>query len=151
MNSKNAKPGPDNLPMFLFKNNVEFLSPVITHLCNLSIHTGTFPELHKIGNILPLHKNKDVDDILNYRPICMLNALSKILEKIVSIRLIDHLENNQILSNSQYAYRKARGTDLALCNLVKNILHNFDSNKLTLAVFFRFNKSLRLCRSQNIS
>ena len=47
INSKTTSPGPDNLPMFIFKNNIEFLSPIVTHLCNLSISTGIFPELHK--------------------------------------------------------------------------------------------------------
>ena len=59
----------------------------------------------------------------------MLNAISKVLEKIVSFRLINHLENNHILSDVQYAYRATRGTDLAITKLIHNILKNFDKNK----------------------
>ena len=132
---KNTQPGPDQLPMRIFKANSEILSPIIAHICNLSIRSGVFPTIHKTGNIIPLYKNKEIDDVINYRPICMLNAISKILEKIVSIRLIAHLENNNILSNSQFAYRAARGTDLAIAKFVKNVLENFDDNKITIAVF----------------
>ena len=81
--SKATKPGPDNIPMKLIKNNVNTLSPIITYLVNLSLRTGIFPDVHKIGKIVPLFKNKDKYDISNYRPICLLNAMGKILEKIV--------------------------------------------------------------------
>ena len=40
-----------------------------------------------------------------------------------------------VLSNSQYAYRKSRSTELTILNLVNNILNNFDNNKITIAVF----------------
>ena len=66
---------------------------------------------------------------------CILNSISKILEKAVSIKLINHLENNNLLSDSQYAYRKARSTELAALKLVKRVLENFDRNEITIAVF----------------
>ena len=57
--SNNTKAGPDNLPMFIFKNNVSFLAPIISHLCNLSLNTGIFPTVHKLGTIVPLHKKDE--------------------------------------------------------------------------------------------
>ena len=131
----NTGPGPDGIPITIIKNNIDVLCHIICHLCNISMRSGEFPTIHKIGNIKPLYKSKDHDDVTNYRPICMLNAISKILEKVISERLISHLENNNILSNCQYAYRKARNTELAILNLVDKIMENFDRNKITVAVF----------------
>ena len=133
--SKSATPGPDEIPMDVFKKNVDKLSPIIAHLCNLSLSSGIFPSIHKTGKIIPLYKSKDRDDIKNYRPICLLNSISKILEKVVSTRLLTHLNDNNILSDDQYAYRKGMNTELAAIKLVKNILNNFDDHKLTIAVF----------------
>ena len=130
-----TRPGPDGIPITIIKNNIEALSPIITHLCNISLRNGKFPSIHKLGKIIPLYKSKEHDDISNYRPICMLNCVSKILEKVISERLISHLEGNEILSNCQYAYRKSRNTELAIMNLVSSILENFDKNKITIAIF----------------
>ena len=65
----------------------------------------------------------------------MLNSISKILEKIVSKRLVEHFENNNIFSNNQFAYRSGRGTDLALCQFTDHILKKFDEGETTLAIF----------------
>ena len=82
-------PGPDGIPMSIIKSNIESFSHIIAHLCNLSLSSGRFPEVHKIGNIVPLYKSKEQDDVKNYRPVsvCMLNAISKILEKVAAERL----------------------------------------------------------------
>ena len=139
--SKTTTPGPDQIPMSLYKKNIEKLCPIVTHLCNLSLNAGTFPSMHKVGNIKPLYKKKNRDDITNYRPICLLNSVSKLLEKVVSIRLIRHLDQFDILSENQYAYRKGRSTELAAAKLIHDIINNFEENKFTLAVFLDLSRA----------
>ena len=56
LHAKNTNPGPDLIPIHIFKNNIDIFAPVITHLCNLSLSTGIFPNVHKKGNIIPLCK-----------------------------------------------------------------------------------------------
>ena len=58
-----TQPGPDNIPIRVYKNNIDFLCPIIVHLCNLSLQTGIFPSLHKTGKVIPLYKSKERDDI----------------------------------------------------------------------------------------
>ena len=76
--SKSSSPGHDSIPMKIFKNNVEIFAPIISHLCNLSIRDGIFPSIHKIGKVIPLYKKDAKYDFENYRPICLLNSISKI-------------------------------------------------------------------------
>ena len=71
----------------------------------------------------------------------MLNAVSKILEKVASSRILAHLEENNLLSTSQYAYRKGKGTDLALTKFVNDVIRNYDDNKFTLSVFIDLTKA----------
>ena len=49
----------------------------------------------------------------NYRPVSVLPVLSKILEKAVHRQFIDFLESNNLLSESQFGFRKRRSTKLA--------------------------------------
>ena len=137
----NTNGGPDGLPMSLLKNNADLLAPILCHLCNLSISTGIFPNIHKNGTIIPLYKNKDKNNIHNYRPICLLNVVGKILEKIISIRLIHHLETSRILSNSQFAYREGRGTESAILKFINDIISAFEKGEYTVAVFLDLTKA----------
>ena len=52
----NVKEGPDKIPISIIKNNIDTLSPILTHLCNLSLSSGVFPRIHKLGILNPLHK-----------------------------------------------------------------------------------------------
>ena len=46
----------------------------------------------------------------NYRPISLLSVVSKVFEKLVKNRIIDHLENCGIFSDIQYGFRSFRST-----------------------------------------
>ena len=69
--SKDSKPGPDEIPMFIYKKNIDLFSPIITHLCNISLRSGIFPSNLKTGIVIPIFKSKEKDNIINYRPICL--------------------------------------------------------------------------------
>ena len=133
--SKNSKPGPDELPIKIFKNNIETLSPILVHLFNMSLDQGIFPTVHKTGKIFPLYKSKEMEDIKNYRPVCLLNTVGKLLEKIVSSRMISYLEENNILINNQFAYRKGKSTEIAIIEYVKKVIESLNENKYVISVF----------------
>ena len=133
----------------LFKMDLDVFSPIISHLCNISISSGVFPDIHKTGCILPLHKGKERDDIENYRPITILNSVSKILEKAISNRLVNHLEENHILSDNQFAYRSGWSTELALSRFTHDIINRFDNGELTIAVLLDLSRAFD-CVNHNI-
>ena len=140
-NLNNVKAGPDHIPISIIKKNLDFLSPILVHLTNLSLREGKCPTIHKKGTIVPLYKKDEKTEIKNYRPICLLNAISKILEKIVSLRIVNHLEEHNLLSVDQHAYRRGRGTETATSKFVKDVLNSFDNNELTIAVFLDLTKA----------
>lgn len=56
--------------------------------------------------ILPIPKpNKSIFDINNYRPISLLNTMSKILINTINTRLIWYLETQNLLSSHQFGFR----------------------------------------------
>jgi hypothetical protein len=58
----------------------EIESP-LAHAFNLSLTTGEFPQRLKASKIVPIHKAGDRTNCDNYRPITLVNAFSKVLEK----------------------------------------------------------------------
>ncbi|VVC31013.1 LPS-induced tumour necrosis factor alpha factor,Reverse transcriptase domain, partial [Cinara cedri] len=60
-------------------------------------------------------------DINNFKLVILLNGFSKIFEKAIKTRLINYLEENNLLANSQYGFRKGLDTEDALANQTKDI------------------------------
>ena len=69
------------------------------------LNTGIFPDRLKYAIIKPiLKKGGDDQNISNYRPISLLTSFSKIIEKLMYNRLIDHTTLHSILANEQYGF-----------------------------------------------
>ena len=109
----------DGIPITAIRSCLPAVGPLILHLINSSISTLTFPDAWEVAHVTPIHKSGDPTQPGNYRPISILPALSKILEKVVCSQLTSYLITNHILSPSQYAYRSSHSTEDAILDIVK--------------------------------
>ena len=64
------------------------------------------PDDLKIAKFIPVYKSDDKKIVSNYRPVSVLPAFSKILEKIVYNRLLDFINQHNLLSKAQYVFWK---------------------------------------------
>ncbi|QQP55414.1 Uncharacterized protein FKW44_008578, partial [Caligus rogercresseyi] len=108
--------GVDGIPVSVLKKGIEVLAGPIAHLVNRSLASGTVPTALKMTNVLPVFKGKGkpATDPASYRPICILPALSKVLETVVKSDLEDHSAKTEALPNTQFGFRKSRSTTAAL-------------------------------------
>ena len=97
--------GSDNIPSYALKVSRSLISSPLASILNSSISTSTFPLSWKCGYISPLHKGEDRDCPNNYRPISVLPACSKILEKHVKEHLSNQLESNNCLYSHPSGFR----------------------------------------------
>ena len=96
---------PSKIPAWAIKDAKAALAEPLCHLINQFITEGKFPEDLK-ACVTPLFKKGNPEDPLNYRPISVTSALSKIFEKAFSSQITSFLEREQLLSASQFGYRK---------------------------------------------
>ena len=94
------------------------ISTTLSIIYNLCIEHGYFPEELKIGCITPVFKKGDKSNISSYRPVCSLSSFSKIFEKIVYNRMLHFIDKHEILSKSQFGFRKNVSTETALANFI---------------------------------
>ena len=108
--------GVDNIPTEVLKKGVTVLASPIARLCNISLSSGVFPDLFKEALVHPVHKGngKDHRKPESYRPISILPAISKVLEIIVRDALLEWLEGNDVLPDSQFGFRPNRSVAMAL-------------------------------------
>ena len=140
LKSKNSK-GYDNVSNNILKGIYPSILKALWIIFNKSLISGEFPNSMKLAIIRPLYKTKDIHEICNYRPISLLPVISKILEKLVSIRLVKFFTKHKILYEGQYGFRRQRNTTDAIMDLTGNILHSFNKGMFTIGIFLDMTKA----------
>lgn len=133
--------GIDNITVRTLKENKSILAPMITSLINFSIERSIFPDSLKVARVIPLHKKGDPTTPANYRPISILNSLSKIFEKVLAAQITNFFESNSLFSTFQYGFRQGRSTTQAIGALLERIYSNFNENQITQGIFLDFSKA----------
>ena len=133
--------GPDKINARLVKDSAEVICPTLTKIFNSSLQQGIFPEYLKNATISPIYKNGDKSDCSNYRPISVLSNVAKILEKIVYNQLISYIKEKNILTNSQFGFRKSHSPTTSLLNSTNKWLLNIDKGLINGVLFLDLRKA----------
>jgi hypothetical protein len=130
----------DGISTDLIKKLSFELSVPLSHIFSLSLQTGNFPDRLKTSRTVPVFKAGNPESCDNYRPIALLSSLSKILEKIVAIQLVNHLERNKLIYKHQYGFQRNKSTEHNLIHAVNYIGKAMNEGKFTVGVFFLLEK-----------
>ena len=83
----------------------------------------------------PLKKTTlDCDILNNFRPVSNLPYLSKLIEKVIAMRLVEHMRQNTIMEKLQSAYKAHHSTETALLRVYNDVMFNIDRDNGTLLV-----------------
>ena len=137
---KNDKPaGLNNLDGRLLKIASHIISLPICHIFNLSLRSGSFPQVWKSAKVVPIPKNKRESlSAVNSRPISILPVLSKLMEKVVFKQILNYFLSNQLNSDFQHAYKADHSTCTALTEMVDTWLSYIDKKMMVGTVFLDF-------------
>lgn len=110
-------------------------------IVNQSLNTGIFPNKLKIAKVIPVYKKDDETCIENYRPISILPAISKIIEKVIYLQIHKHFLDNNLYFSSQYGFRESHSTELAILEVVDRITYDMDKGKTPINIFMDLSKA----------
>ena len=137
----NTATGNDDISTRILKDASHTISPYLCSIINLGYKIHEFPSSMKKATITALHKKKDVNLISNYRPISILPAISKIIEKSATNQLVRYLEENNILSTNQHAYRNRHSTVTCLAEVVDLLYKLWDDQKYAAIISLDLSKA----------
>ena len=135
--------GFDNISTKLTKLTITEIALPLTHIFNLSFLHGEVPEQLKIAKIIPIFKSGNNTLLNNYRPISLLPAFSKLLEKIVCKQLWNFLNRFDIIYKHQYGFRQKHSTIHPILHFLNSIADTNDlpSKNITLGLFLDLSKA----------
>lgn len=120
---KNSKSSdPDNINSTIYKRMAPHLCKPITHIINCCYETGQFPSSCKQAYIQPIFKGGNKTSPENWRPICILSTLSKIIEKDMKCNMTRFANTHNLFSPRQFGFREKLNSQHAILTLV-NSLH----------------------------
>ena len=134
--------GPDCIPVVVLKNCEPELSYMLAKLFNNCLKESCFPDCWKVSSVVPVFKNVgERSTAKNYRPVSLLSAVSKVFEKLVNNRIVDHLEKCHLFCDFQYGFRSSRSTADLLTVVSDRIAMAFDRSGATRAVALDISKA----------
>lgn len=111
-------PGLDQITTKLIKSVDTKLAPVLANLFNEIVNTGTYPTALKRVKTFPIFKGGDCNDFNNYRFICVVPVFSKIFEYLMFNRIIEFINNNNLISNKQFGFMPKSNTSIACIEFI---------------------------------
>lgn len=121
---KQKAPGPSGVTKKHLSNIPDNAMEMYRNILNMTYSMGIIPEKCKKGHTAMLPKENNTHDPKKFRPITLLEVFGKVLEKIVKDRLYKYLEDNNILPDNQYGFRRNRGTQTAIISIYEKIALN---------------------------
>ena len=146
----NKATGPDGVPSRILKRFAGIFAHILTKIFTLSYNTGNFPSTWKCANVQPVPKKGDKTDPRNYRPISIISVMSKVFEKYVNDHIVRYLEDNKIISDTQYGFRQKRSTG-DLLNYVSHLWSlAIDNYGETFAIALDISKAFDMVWHENL-
>ena len=134
--------GHDCIPVVVLKNCEPELSYILAKLFNKCLKESCFPYCWKVSSVVPVFKNVgERSAAKNYRPVSLLSVVSKVFEKLVNNRIVDHLAKCGLFSDFQYGFRSSRSTADLLTNVSDRIARAFNRSGATRAVALDISKA----------
>ena len=89
----------------------------------------------------PLFKCGAMSEFTNYRPIAILSAVSKVLEKCVCAQISLHMERNNLFFKNQFGFRPGHSTIHAILKFCDTVQAAIAKNDFNITVFIDLKKA----------
>ena len=134
--------GPDFIPVVVLKNCEPELSYILAKSFSKCLKESCFPDCWKVLLAVSIFKNVvERSTAKNYHPVSLLSVVSKVFEKLVNNRIVDHLEKCGLFSDFQYGFRSPRSTVDLLTVVSDRIARAFNRSGATRAVALDISKA----------
>ena len=125
----------------MLKMTSDIIAPILQIIFQTSLTTGRVPTDWTTAFVTPIFKKGSHTLPSNYRPVSLTCIASKIFERIIACNIMNHLENNNILNDLQYGFRRGRSCKAQLISLLNDLSLSYDRSLQTDLIITDFAKA----------
>ena len=137
----NKAEGPDEIHARFLRECEKEVSVPLAIIFSKSVADGKIPLDWKRANVVPIHKKGDKGVADNYRPVSLTSLVCKVLESIIKDKIVDFLDENGIIRETQHGFRKGRSCLTNLLEFLDFVTACFDSGKQVDVSYLDFSKA----------
>ena len=138
---ESSSAGPDGVPAILLKRCSNALALPIYLLWKVSVDTETVPEKLKFARITPIYKGGSRNAPGNYRPVALTSHISKIFERVIAKRLVEHMIQHALYNPGQHGFRAGRSCLSQLLGHYHQILKLLEEGVAIDVIYLDFAKA----------
>ena len=137
----NKAHGHDNISICMLKICGDTICKPLEMIFSQALTSGSFPSEWKIGNIVPIHKKSDKQNLINYRPVPLLPICGKIFERLVSGEMFRFFLENKLIAPHQSGFKPGDSCINQLLSITHEIYESFDDGLEVRSVFLDVSKA----------
>ena len=124
--------GPDGIPPIVLSTCASALYKPLHYLFSMCLNSGYLPFEWKLHKVTPIYKSGDRCQIKNYRPISLLCNTSKVLERLIYNKIIDHVIS--YVKPVQFGFMPCRSTVQQLLLFMHDIFNSCQTDAIYLDI-----------------
>jgi len=137
----NKAEGPDEIHARFLREAERELSVPLAIIFSKSLSETEIPLDWKRANVVPIHKKGDKSKEENYRPVSLTSLVCKVLESIIKDKIVEFLEQNELINDTQHGFRKGRSCLTNLLDFLDVVTESFDQGNQLDVSFLDFSKA----------
>ena len=134
-------PGPDKLHPRILKELAKELTTPLAIICNKCIDKGTLPRQWKEAIVTPIFKKRCKSDPSNYRQVSLTSVVYKVIERIISESISEHVKSNSLQCSQQHGFTTGRSSTTNLLEAVKTLSEALSHNVPVDVIFLDYAKA----------
>ena len=142
---KSSAAGPDYISLRIVRPILPFFVQSFVDLVDGCFKKDSFPNAFKRAKILPLFKQGDPKDFNSYRPIYLLSTFSRVMEKLIFVRVDSFLSKNGFSFFNQFGFRRGYSTEDAIHFVTTTVNDGLDNKFRVVTVFLDILKAFDTC------
>ena len=143
-----SSPGSDEIHPKFLRECAEFLAYPLLMIFVKSLRSGRLPLLWKYSLVTPIFKSGSRSSASNYRPVSLTSVPCKLMEHILVEHITNYLEENGLLSDMQFGFRRGRSTEDQMLLIYNRVSQLVDAGKIVDVAYLDYSKAFDLVSHQ---
>ena len=132
---------PDNIPAIILRRLSSVIAYPLSFIFNQSFLEGNIPRSWKSAIVCPIFKNKGLaSSPNNYRPVSLTVCCCKVMERIISNKMLTHLFDHKLLSLEQHGFLPRRSTVTHMISTIFEMCRAVSSHERLDCIYVDFAK-----------